>query len=149
MAGPLTAEPVGDFRLHIEFRLPYKPHARGQNRGNSGVYIQERYEVQVLDSFGLEGVANECGGLYRQRPPDVNMCLPPLAWQTYDIWFQAALPSQTRAGKNDEPLPLPIRLQDHGNPVVYRNIWLIEGDGRYYKPCPPPIVYDPCCDGCW
>ena len=179
MAGPLTAEPVGDFRMHIEFRLPYKPHARGQGRGNSGVYIQERYEVQVLDSFGLDGVFNECGALYRQRPPDVNMCLPPLAWQTYDIWFQAArfdkdgnkkqnaritvkhngikihddveLPSKTGAGKPEEPTKRPIRLQDHGNPVVFRNIWMTEGDGRYYKPCPAPAttVISPGCHCCW
>lgn len=171
MAGPLTAEPVGDFRLHIEFRTPYKPYARGQQRGNSGVYIQERYEVQVLDSFGLEGAANECGGLYRQRPPDVNMCLPPLAWQTYDIWFTAAkfdeagkktdnaritvkhngikvhddveITNKTGAGKKEEPFPRPIRLQDHGNPVVYRNIWMVAGEGRYHEPCSPP-----CCGCC-
>ena len=177
MAGPLTAEPVGDFRMHIEFRLPYKPYARGQNRGNSGVYIQERYEVQVLDSFGLEGVANECGGLYRQRPPDVNMCLPPLSWQTYDIWFQAArfdkdgkktrnaritvkhngikihddveMKSKTGAGKKEEPTRRPIRLQDHGNPVVFRNIWLVEGDGRYYKPICGSASVSPCLPCCW
>jgi len=175
-AGTRTAEPVEDFRLHLEFRLPYKPNARGQGRGNSGVYIQERYEVQVLDSFGLKGAANECGGLYRQRAPDVNMCLPPLAWQTYDIWFQAArfdeagnkvknaritvkhngikihddveLTSKTGAGKKEEPFPRPIRLQDHGNPVVFRNIWMTEGDGRYYKPCPPVYVAPPAARGC-
>ncbi len=178
LAGALTADPVGDFRLHIEFRLPYKPHARGQGRGNSGIYIQERYEVQVLDSFGLEGAFNECGALYRQRAPDVNLCLPPLAWQTYDIWFQAArfdkegkkirnaritvkqngikvqddveLKNKTGAGSPEGPDPRPIRLQDHGNPVVYRNIWLVDGAGEYYKPCPcPPVYVDPCCACCW
>ena len=54
------------------------------------MYIQQRYEVQILDSFGLTGEPNQCGGLYRQQPPDINMCYPPLAWQTYDIYFRAA-----------------------------------------------------------
>ena len=151
--GGITKMAVNDFRLHIEFRLPYMPHATGQGRGNSGVYIQQRYEVQVLDSFGLEGVANECGGLYRQQAPDVNMCLPPLVWQTYDIWFTAArfdelgnkianaritllhngvaihdrreIVAKTGAGKPEGPEPLPILLQNHGNPVRFRNIWIV------------------------
>jgi hypothetical protein len=153
--GPLTRMPVGDFRLHLEFRTPYMPYARGQGRGNSGVYVQQRYEVQILDSFGLEGVENECGGLYRQKRPDVNMCLPPLAWQTYDIYFTSArfhedgskrvparltvlhngqlihtvydLANKTGAGKPESPEPRPILLQNHGNPVHFRNIWIIPG----------------------
>ena len=128
------------------------PYARGQARANSGVYIQRRYEVQILDSFGLKGVHNECGGLYRQQEPDVNMCFPPLSWQTYDIEFTAAqwnaagektanarltvlhngepihrnreLRNKTGAGKPEGPEPLPIYLQDHGNPVQFRNVWL-------------------------
>ncbi len=69
-AGTETKDAWNNFRLHGEFLLPYKPLARGQNRGNSGFYLQGRYELQVLDSFGLEGVENECGGLYRliRRP---------------------------------------------------------------------------------
>ena len=152
MAGVMTQMPVQDFYLHLEFRTPYMPYARGQARANSGVYIQRRYEVQILDSFGLKGVHNECGGLYRQQEPDVNMCLPPLSWQTYDIQFTAAqwnaagektanarltvlhngepihrnreLSNKTGAGKPEGPEPLPIYLQDHGNPVQFRNIWL-------------------------
>lgn len=157
-AGTETIGRYTDFRLHAEFRLPYKPEARGQARGNSGFYLQSRYEVQVLDSFGLEGVENECGALYKTRRPDFNMCFPPLVWQTYDIdltsprfdeagnklsnmrisvWHNgvmihndAEIPSKTGAGQPETPLPLPTKLQDHDNPVVYRNIWLIE------KPAP-------------
>lgn len=154
MAGAETKDTFGSFTLHIEFRTPFKPFARGQARGNSGLYLQRRYEVQVLDSFGLKGVANECGGLYRQKPPDVNMCLPPLTWQTYDIDFTAAkfddsgkrikpavitvrhngvlihdqyeLKNKTGAGRKEGPQPGPILLQNHGNPVVYRNFWIVK-----------------------
>ena len=154
-AGATTQMPVGDFYMHLEFRNPYMPHARGQERANSGVYIQRRYEVQILDSFGLTGEANECGGLYKQCPPRVNMCLPPLSWQTYDIYFTAArwdrsgkkrqdaqitvlhngipiherqaVPKKTGAGQEESPQPLPIHFQDHGNPVTFRNIWLVPG----------------------
>ncbi len=143
-----------DFNLHLEFMLPYKPLGRGQDRGNSGVYLQSRYEVQVLDSFATVPVIDGCGALYKFRPPDVNMALPPLKWQTYDIVFTAArwasdpakvrnaritvwlngvkvhddveLPSKTGAGENEEPTLRPTKLQDHGNPIRYRNIWLID-----------------------
>jgi len=156
--GVTTKMPVADFRLHLEFRTPYMPYATGQSRGNSGVYIQRRYEVQILDSFGLEGVHNECGGLYKQHRPDVNMCLPPLLWQTYDIWFTAArwdkegnkiantrltvlhngvpihddrdVTNKTGAGRPEGPEPLPILLQNHGNPVNFRNIWIVMDDGK-------------------
>lgn len=163
MEGADTLDSFGDFTMHLEFRLPYMPYARGQGRANSGVYLQSRYEVQILDSFGLEGESNECGGLYRQRPPDLNMCLPPLVWQTYDIilksprfltdgskldngrlsvWLNGVvihdnveLLAKTGAGQPEGPLPLPTRLQDHGNPVRFRNIWLIEHNQL-------PVAYD-------
>jgi len=152
MHGTETKRPVSSFHMHLEFRLPYMPTAQGQARGNSGVYIQKRYEVQILDSFGLEGVHNECGGLYKTKAPDTNLCLPPLVWQTYDIDFTAAgfdaagkkisdaritvlhngypihsnvaIPNKTGGGSPEGPTLLPILLQDHGNPVEYRNIWL-------------------------
>ena len=144
----------GSHKLHIEFFLPFKPKARGQGRGNSGCYLQGRYEVQVLDSFGLEGRNNECGGVYSIKAPDLNMCYPPLCWQTYDIEFTAAkfkegkkvedarmtvlhngvkihdnvkLPKRTTASPLPEgPEPGFLHLQDHGNPVRYRNIWVVE-----------------------
>ena len=141
-------------RLHGEFKLPFKAKARGQGRGNSGCYLQARYEVQVLDSFGLAGKHNECGGIYSIKAPDVNMCLPPLAWQTYDIDFTAAkfkdgkkvedaritvfhngvkihddvkLPKRTTASPLAESAaPGFLHLQNHGNPVRYRKIWVLE-----------------------
>lgn len=154
--GATTKAAVQDFRLHLEFRLPYMPTATGQGRGNSGVYIQRRYEVQILDSFGLEGIENECGSLYRQQRPDLNMCFPPLVWQTYDIWFTAArfddagkktaparitvrhngmavhrdyeITGKTGNGQPEGLQALPIHFQDHGNPVHFRNVWIVMSD---------------------
>lgn len=162
MEGVLTKEMVKDFRLHLEFRTPFMPNSLGQARGNSGVYIQRRYEVQVLDSFGLEGVHNECGGVYRQKPPAVNMALPPLVWQTYDIHFRAArfneagektakavitvyhngvpihadyeLTNKTGAGQPEGPSAMPILLQNHSDPVRFRNIWLVHLDEDAIQP---------------
>jgi hypothetical protein len=150
-----TKQRFGDQTLHVEFRTPFMPNSRGQGRGNSGVYVQSRYEVQVLDSFGLEGLDNECGGIYSVSRPKLNMCYPPLSWQTYDIDFTAArfdgngnktanaritvrhngvvihdnieLPHTTPGRLDSESAePAPLYLQNHGNPVVFRNIWLVE-----------------------
>ncbi len=143
-----------DFNLHLEFLLPYMPAMRGQARGNSGIYVQSRYEVQILDSFATEPVFDGCGALYRFRKPDLNMCFPPGEWQTYDLVFTSPrwasdgtklrnarvtvwlngvkvqddveLADKTGHGEPEEPVLLPIRLQNHKCPVRYRNIWIVD-----------------------
>ncbi len=156
----ITKASFGDMTLHLEFRTPFMPAGTGQARGNSGVYLQQRYEVQVLDSFGLVNLDNDCGGIYKVAPAKVNMCFPPRSWQTYDIDFTAAryddtgkkianarvtvklngqvihdnqeLPKQTGGGQNEAAPDKgtlatgPLFLQDHGNPVYYRNIWVVQ-----------------------
>ncbi|MEO6035214.1 MAG: DUF1080 domain-containing protein [Verrucomicrobiota bacterium] len=153
-AGTTSKQKFTNFTLHIEFLLPFKPLGRGQDRGNSGIYLLDRYECQVLDSFGLKGENNECGGFYQQAKPDVNMCFPPLTWQTYDFDVDAAkwddsgkktrntlvtlkhngvlihdkreLQKETPGGGMKEVAEGgPIQLQGHGNPVFYRNIWIV------------------------
>ena len=144
----------GKFHLHVEFRVPYMPKDKGQGRGNSGVYVQGRYEVQILDSYGLDSKNNDCGAIYEVAAPKFNACKAPTIWQSYDIHFQAPkfvdgkkvepakitvfhngvkihdqqpIPvDNTRAGMGGDPSkPGPILLQDHGNPVQFRNVWLI------------------------
>jgi pectin methylesterase-like acyl-CoA thioesterase len=117
------------------------------------MYLLDQYECQVLDSFGLAGLDNECGGIYKVARPNVNMCLPPLSWQTYDVDFTAAKFDKTGkkvspavttirhngvvihekltlkvtagGGQNDEK-PGALYLQNHGDPVRFRNIWIVE-----------------------
>jgi len=153
MEGVVTKESFGDGTWHIEFRLPYQPKDRGQKRGNSGAYFQGRYEVQMLDSFGLEGKDNECGGVYSVAAPKVNMCLPPLTWQAYDVDVTSpkydgdtkvadarltvrhngvvihediAVPKVTPSGRDGpDKTRGPLYLQNHGNPVRYRTIWFV------------------------
>jgi hypothetical protein len=125
-------------KYHVEFRTPFQSKWRGQDRGNSGVFVQG-YEIQVLDSFGLKGEKDECGAFYGRAKPIVNMCLPPLSWQTYDIEIKAGEAGNTLATvlhngvkvhdnfilRKGPPKPSRIMLQDHGNPVVFRNIWVL------------------------
>lgn len=150
-----TLKTFGDCHLHLEFNLAFEPTNRGQDRSNSGVFFQERYELQVLDSYGLKGLINEAGALYLAQAPKVNACLPPGRWQTYDVDFTAAKvdgdtliagamfiahlngilvqentkltkPTGNRAKNTLTNLPGPFLLQDHDHPVAYRNIWLTE-----------------------
>jgi hypothetical protein len=151
----MTKQSYRDFILHVEFKTPNMPKAAGQARGNSGVYLQRRYEIQILDSYGLEPKNNDCGAIYQVKAPDVNACRKPEEWQTYDILFRAArfekgkkienarvtmlqngvlihdnvsIPDRTGAGIAEGPDPAPIVLQDHRNEVCFRNIWIKEVD---------------------
>lgn len=161
----VTEEKFTDFMLHLEFMEPDMPEAKGQAKGNSGVYLQGRYEVQVLDSYGIEVPGmGDCGAIYNQFAPLVNACKPPLQWQTYDVIFRAAraddsgrVIDQARVtllqngmvihnnvqvlgptgGAMDDKVgePGPLLLQNHGNPVKYRNVWIVplplKGSDKY------------------
>ena len=137
--------------------MPYLPQKTGQARGNSGVYVQGRYEVQVLDSYGLQSQNNDCGAIYGVAAPKENACKAPTVWQSYDIDFTApvfkdgkkveparmtvrhngvlihdnvAIPvDNTTAGLGGDPSqPGPLMLQDHGNPVQFRNVWVVPAE---------------------
>ncbi len=153
-----TRETFGDIQLHIEWMAPTDVEGTGQDQGNSGIFLQERYEIQVLDSYSTETYANgQAGAIYKQHPPLVNANKPPLTWQTYDIVYRAPIfndegkllvPARITAFLNGvlvqdntsiwgptEYKGLPVyvehgnaslKLQDHGNPVKFRNIWVRE-----------------------
>jgi type 1 glutamine amidotransferase len=150
----VTKKKFADHRLHVEFAPNDKPGpAGGQGQGNSGVYLQGRYEVQVLDSYGVKDPGNnQVGGIYSVKAADHHVARPPETWQAYDILFHAAkfkngkkvkparmtvyhngvlihdkvkVPRTTTAAPFKETAdPAPLYLQDHGNPVRYRNIWV-------------------------
>lgn len=150
-----TFAQFGDCQLHLEFACPAEVVGDSQGRGNSGVFLMGRYEIQVLDCFNNPTYADgTTGAIYGQYPPLVNACRPPGEWQNYDILFRAPrfdgeqLVSPAVAtvilngvalhhaavlhgGTTHRSLPQwtahpetgPLRLQDHGNPVRFRNIW--------------------------
>ncbi|MHA6247452.1 3-keto-disaccharide hydrolase [Pontibacter sp. CAU 1760] len=153
-----TKKEFGDFQLHLEWSAPDEVKGTSQGRGNSGVFLQDRYEVQVLDNYNNRTYSNgQAGSIYKQHRPLVNAMRKPTEWNTYDIIYTAprfkedgslftparvtvlhngvlvqnnvelkgpteyiGLPQYTPHGK------APISLQDHGNPVQYRNIWVRE-----------------------
>lgn len=154
-----TKDKFGDYQLHLEFATPAEVTGEGQGRGNSGVYLAGRYEVQILDSYENKTYFDgQCASIYKQTPPLVNACRKPGEWQTYDILFTAPRfhadglvekPGTVTVLQNgicvlnhyelqggtafDKPpsyekhaLKQPITLQNHGNPVRFRNIWLRE-----------------------
>ena len=170
-AGAGTKRKFQDFTLHLECLVPFKPELplSHPDRGNSGVFAVGAYEVQVSDTFGLDFSPSAwtemrqlkkpntwCGSIYGLRTPDVNMCLPPLRWQTFDIQFTAArfeddkkvsraritvhqngvlihdhfeLPEGTGGGPSGPRVEVPegpIYIQNHRNPTQYRNIWIVE-----------------------
>lgn len=159
--GDIETEAVfNDFDLHAEFWVPFLPEKTGQDRGNSGIFLQGRYEVQILDSWNSESyLEGMCGALYKLIPPLVNMSLPPEQWQTYDIQFKAPRLDEKEAvvtpgeitvihngrviidrglfergtgsaAKKKQGIPGPLRLQDHGSAVRFRNLVLNPRDFR-------------------
>ncbi|MGE3819637.1 MAG: DUF1080 domain-containing protein [Isosphaeraceae bacterium] len=141
----------GDAHYHVEFNVPYMPDAKGQARGNSGAYVAGAYEVQILDSYGLKSKDNDCAAVYKQVAPSVNACKPPLQWQSFDITFHKAVVEGGKVVKkaritvvhngvtviDDAEISVspggvgtsegedgPLMLQDHGDPVQFRNVWV-------------------------
>jgi hypothetical protein len=156
-----TRQAWSDFHLHLEFRLPLIAEAIGQTRANGGIIIEEYefIEVQILDSYGLPGYWDDCGGIYRKESPKFNMCAPPGQWQSYDIVYRGPkfddagnlvgkpritvdlngkrihhdvqLPYSDRAvnARREKPeakTPGRIILQHHGDPIDFRNIWIVD-----------------------
>lgn len=165
-----SKQAFGDCQLHLEWSAPVPATGSGQGRGNSGVFLMDTYEIQVLDSFDNKTYFDgQAGAIYKQTPPQVNAMRPPGEWNVYDIIWTAprfnedgslkspAYMTALHNGvlilnhfelKGDTPYDrppqyrqhaerLPIRLQDHGNPVRFRNIWVREiapAEGKQVRP---------------
>jgi hypothetical protein len=152
LAGAVTKDKFQDFTLHLEFMMDGEVSEK--NAGNSGVYLQQRYEIQILNTAHKKPPGKgDCGAIYKFKAPDQNAAKPPREWQTYDITFQAPrwdgdkktqnarisvlhngipihndveVPNKTGSGKPEGPDPGPLYLQQHGNRVLFRNIWILE-----------------------
>ena len=152
--GIFSKEEFADCQVHVEFATPSNVKGDGQSRGNSGVYLMGRYEIQVLDNYNNKTYPNgQCGAIYGHHVPLVNACRPPGEWQMYDIIFHppkkltdgtvrpgsftvfhnGVLIQDNVAvtGEGTAASPLrgivekgPLYLQDHGNPVRFRNVWV-------------------------
>lgn len=153
----VTKTPYRDFQMHVEFNVNDVPNAKRQeDNGNSGIYIQQRYEVQILNSFGISAedyTPAYAGSIYKIKKPDQLVSKKAGEWQTYDIVFRSArfdgetktenaritvyhngilihddfpIPNKTGAGHKEGPEPGLIKLQGHDNPVQFRNIWIKE-----------------------
>jgi hypothetical protein len=150
-----TIKEFGNFKLHLEFYVPFLPSSHGQARGGSGVYLHNRYKIQILDSFGEPLTAETCGAIMGRNAPNVNAAILPGQWQTYDIDFKSPQFDGTNGlqirgavvtvllngvkihdavemtGMTGGALGVPsktgpLRLQDRNDPVRFRNIWLVE-----------------------
>ena len=121
----VTKRAFKDFRLHLEFRLPLMADKSGQARANGGVTFEDAnwYELQILDSYGLEGLDNECGGIYKVAAPAVNMCRPPLMWQTYDVDYHA--PRYDEAGNRIQPGRISV---NHNGKQIHNNVELPDSE---------------------
>jgi hypothetical protein len=157
-----SKEKFTDYKLHLEFNEPLLgPEFTGENRGNSGVYQQGRYEIQVLDSYEGKIYPGACAAVYGVKAPAKNAAKPPGQWQTFDITFHAAkykegkktenahvtvywngelvqdnteIPKSTGGGAKEEDTPGPIRLQYHHHSVQFRNIWVVPLDEKTAGP---------------
>ena len=159
-----TRRSFRDCRLHAEFQVPLMEGKTGQARGNSGVFLQDRYEVQILDTYGQAPADNLCGAIYKVATPKIDASSPPGVWQSFDITFRAArydgdevrqYPRMSvvhngvlvhdnveikvpRTGMYPPyyriPREGPVTLQDHGAPVRFRNIWIVEGTEQTATP---------------
>ncbi|TWU27497.1 3-keto-disaccharide hydrolase [Bythopirellula polymerisocia] len=115
--GAKTRQSFQDYQLHLEFRTPFMPTARGMHRGNSGIFIRNKYEIQIVDSFGWTIInrrfernswVGRCGGIEEILPPDVNLTYPPLSWQTYDVDY--SMPRHDKTGQQISPPMMSVRL---------------------------------------
>ena len=149
--GAITKDKFGDCQIHVEFNIQPDPTGK-KTAGNSGIYIQNRYEIQIMNTADGPPQKGGCGAIYQFKAPDTNQAKPPGEWQTYDITFRAPrwdaekktenaritvvhngvkvqdnveVPRKTGAGKPEGPEPGPLLLQNHGNKVFYRNVWLL------------------------